>query len=30
MLEDTAEITGKEYFKPCKLMESGEFVNMRR
>lgn len=30
MLEDTAEITGKEYFKPCKLMKSGEFVNMRR
>ncbi len=30
LLEDLADKTGKEYFRPCKLMKSGEFVKMRK
>lgn len=30
MLEDTAEIMGKNYLKPCKLMKSGDFIKMRK
>lgn len=29
-LEDLAEKTGKNYFKPCDLMKSGDFIKMRR
>ena len=30
MLEDFVDISGKKYLKPCELMKSGEFVNMRK
>ncbi len=30
ILEDLAEKTGKNYFKPCDLMKSGDFLKMRR
>ncbi|MFX1451774.1 MAG: 3-hydroxyacyl-CoA dehydrogenase family protein [Promethearchaeota archaeon] len=30
MLEDLAEKTGKNYLKPCALMKSGDFLNMRK
>ena len=30
LLEDIAEKTGKNYFKPCELMKSGEFLKMRK
>jgi 3-hydroxyacyl-CoA dehydrogenase len=30
LLEDLADKTGKEYFRPCKLMKSGGFVDMRK
>ena len=29
VLEDLAEETGIEYFKPCELMRSGDFLNYR-
>ena len=29
-LEETAELTGKNYLRPCKLMKSGEFLKMRK
>ncbi|MHA1143814.1 MAG: 3-hydroxyacyl-CoA dehydrogenase family protein [Candidatus Helarchaeota archaeon] len=29
LLEELAEKTGKNYLKPCKLMKSGEFFNMK-
>ncbi|MFX0153609.1 MAG: 3-hydroxyacyl-CoA dehydrogenase family protein [Candidatus Hodarchaeota archaeon] len=29
-LEDLAEKTGKDYFRPCDLMKSGDFLKMRR
>ena len=30
MLEELADKTGKDYFRPCELMKSGEFVKMRK
>ncbi|MBY9020334.1 MAG: 3-hydroxyacyl-CoA dehydrogenase family protein [Candidatus Lokiarchaeota archaeon] len=30
VLEDLADSTGKEYFRPCELMKSGGFVSMRK
>ena len=30
MLEDLAEKTGKIYFKPCELMKTGKFIEMRK
>ncbi|MFX0057489.1 MAG: 3-hydroxyacyl-CoA dehydrogenase NAD-binding domain-containing protein [Candidatus Heimdallarchaeota archaeon] len=30
MLEELADRTGKEYFRPCELMKSGDFVKMRK
>jgi len=30
LLEDLADKTGKDYLRPCDLMKSGEFVNMRK
>lgn len=30
LLNDLADKTGKEYFRPCELMKSGGFVSMRR
>lgn len=30
LLEDLAETTGKSYFKPCELMQSGGFLKMRK
>ena len=30
LLEDFVKLTGKEYFKPCKLMKSGGFLRMRK
>ena len=30
MLEDFVKISGKKFLKPCKLMKSGGFINMRR
>jgi len=30
MLEDFVEISDKKYLKPCKLMKSGGFINMRK
>jgi len=30
LLDDLAEKTGKEYLRPCELMKSGGFVNMRK
>lgn len=30
MLDELAEKTGKEYFRPCELMRSGEFTKMRK
>jgi hypothetical protein len=30
LLEDFVEKTGKQYFKPCKLMTSGGFLKMRK
>ncbi|NVM18800.1 MAG: 3-hydroxyacyl-CoA dehydrogenase family protein [Candidatus Lokiarchaeota archaeon] len=30
LLEDLADTTGKEYLRPCALMKSGGFVNMRK
>ncbi len=30
MLEDFVEISGKKYLKPCDLMKSGDFINMRK
>jgi enoyl-CoA hydratase/3-hydroxyacyl-CoA dehydrogenase len=30
MLEELAEKTGKDYFKPCELMKSGDFTSMRK
>ena len=30
LLEDFVKTTSKEYFKPCKLMESGGFLEMRK
>lgn len=30
MLEDLAEKTGKNYLKPCELMKSGKFIEMRK
>jgi len=29
-LEETADLTGLNYLRPCKLMKSGEFLKMRR
>ncbi len=30
ILEELADKTGKDYFRPCELMKSGEFVKMRK
>jgi enoyl-CoA hydratase/3-hydroxyacyl-CoA dehydrogenase len=30
LLEDLADKTGKDYFRPCELMKSGGFVSMRK
>ena len=30
LLEELADKTGKEYFRPCTLMKSGEFLKMRK
>ena len=30
LLEDLADKTGKNYFRPCELMKSGEFLKMRK
>lgn len=30
LLENIAEETGKDYLKPCDLMKSGDFINMRK
>ncbi|MFX1496774.1 MAG: 3-hydroxyacyl-CoA dehydrogenase NAD-binding domain-containing protein [Promethearchaeota archaeon] len=30
LLEDIAEKTGKNYFKPCELMKSGDFIKMKK
>jgi len=30
MLEDFVEISAKKYLKPCELMKSGDFINMRK
>jgi len=30
LLDDLAEETGIDYFRPCELMRSGDFLNMRR
>ena len=30
LLEEFVEASGKEYFKPCELMRSGKFIEMKK